>query len=81
MWRFPKLPPLKKNVSADGHLDDINAKGGCLGTRNCGAGGDDPASNWPLFAEKARQLLARIKCGGGRLAAGRRSRVTGPAGV
>lgn len=54
-------------------IDDINAKGGVLG-KKLEPVVVDPASNWPLFAEKARQLLAQIKwrwC----LAAGRRSRV------
>ncbi|GHK51779.1 hypothetical protein KPZU09_15150 [Klebsiella pneumoniae] len=54
-------------------IDDINAKGGVLG-KKLEPVVVDPASNWPLFAEKARQLLAVIKwrwC----LAAGRRSRV------
>lgn len=54
-------------------IDDINAKGGVLG-KKLEPVVVDPASNWPLFAEKARQLLAGIKwrwC----LAAGRRSRV------
>ncbi|VTM31004.1 Urea ABC transporter [Klebsiella pneumoniae] len=54
-------------------IDDINAKGGVLG-KKLEPVVVDPASNWPLFAEKARQLLAQDKvavC----LAAGRRSRV------
>src|SRR5215813_8933024 len=38
-----------------------NAKGGLLG-RKLEAVVVDPASNWPLFAEKARQLLSVDKC-------------------
>ncbi len=38
-------------------IDDINAKGGVLG-KKLEPVVVDPASNWPLFAEKARQLLA-----------------------
>lgn len=41
-------------------IDDINAKGGVLG-KKLEPVVVDPASNWPLFAEKARQLLARDK--------------------
>ncbi len=37
-------------------VDDINKKGGLLG-RQVEAVVVDPASNWPLFAEKARELL------------------------
>ena len=37
-------------------IDEINAKGGVLG-RKIQPVVVDPASNWPLFAEKARQLL------------------------
>jgi urea transport system substrate-binding protein len=37
-------------------VEDINAKGGLLG-RKVEAVVVDPASNWPLFAEKARELL------------------------
>jgi urea transport system substrate-binding protein len=32
----------------------------------------DPASNWDLFAEKAKQLLLQDKVAGGPSAAGRR---------
>ena len=39
---------------------EINAKGGLLG-RQIEPVVVDPASNWPLFAEKARDLLAREK--------------------
>jgi urea transport system substrate-binding protein len=41
-------------------IDEINAKGGVLG-RKVQAVVVDPASNWPLFAEKARQLLSQDK--------------------
>ncbi|WP_210756975.1 urea ABC transporter substrate-binding protein [Azohydromonas sediminis] len=41
-------------------IDEINAKGGVLG-RKLEAVVVDPASNWPLFAEKARQLLTQDK--------------------
>ena len=41
-------------------IDEINSKGGVLG-RKLEAVVVDPASNWPLFAEKARQLLAQDK--------------------
>ena len=41
-------------------VDEINAKGGLLG-KKVEAVVVDPASNWPLFAEKARDLLARQK--------------------
>jgi urea transport system substrate-binding protein len=39
-------------------VDDINKKGGLLG-RKVEAIIVDPASNWPLFAEKARDLIAK----------------------
>src|SRR5438045_3307272 len=39
-------------------VDDINKKGGLLG-KKVEAVIVDPASNWPLFAEKARDLLAK----------------------
>jgi urea transport system substrate-binding protein len=39
---------------------DVNAKGGLLG-KKVEAVVVDPASNWPLFAEKARELLAKDK--------------------
>jgi urea transport system substrate-binding protein len=42
-------------------FDEINAKGGVLG-RPLEAVVVDPASNWPLFAEKARQLISQDKC-------------------
>ena len=41
-------------------VDDINKKGGLLG-RKVEAVVVDPASNWPLFAEKARELIAKEK--------------------
>lgn len=39
-------------------IDEINAKGGLLG-RKLEPIVVDPASNWPLFAEKARQLISQ----------------------
>jgi urea transport system substrate-binding protein len=41
-------------------LEEINAKGGVMG-RKLEAVVVDPASNWPLFAEKARQLITQDK--------------------
>ena len=41
-------------------FDEINASGGVLG-RKIEPVVVDPASNWPLFAEKARQLIAQDK--------------------
>jgi urea transport system substrate-binding protein len=41
-------------------IDEINASGGVLG-KKLEAVVVDPASNWPLFAEKARQLISRDK--------------------
>jgi urea transport system substrate-binding protein len=41
-------------------VDEINAKGGVLGAK-IEPVVVDPASNWPLFAEKARQLLTQDK--------------------
>ena len=41
-------------------IDEINAKGGLLG-RRLEPVVVDPASNWPLFAEKARQLIGQDK--------------------
>jgi urea transport system substrate-binding protein len=41
-------------------VDDINKKGGLLG-KKVEAVVVDPASNWPLFAEKARELLTKHK--------------------
>jgi len=42
-------------------IEEQNRKGGLLG-RKLEAVVVDPASNWPLFAEKARQLLSQDKC-------------------
>src|SRR5246500_5050943 len=42
-------------------VDDTNKKGGLLG-KKIQPVVVDPASNWPLFAEKARQLLTQDKC-------------------
>ncbi|MCS6995380.1 MAG: urea ABC transporter substrate-binding protein [Casimicrobiaceae bacterium] len=42
-------------------IDEINAKGGVMG-RPIQPVVVDPASNWPLFAEKARQLITQDKC-------------------
>ena len=42
-------------------IDGQNKKGGLLG-KKLEAVVVDPASNWPLFAEKARQLLSVDKC-------------------
>jgi urea transport system substrate-binding protein len=41
-------------------VDDINKKGGLLG-RKVEAVVVDPASDWPLFAEKARELISKEK--------------------
>ena len=41
-------------------IDEINAKGGVLG-KKLEPVVVDPASNWPLFAEKTKQLLAQDK--------------------
>jgi urea transport system substrate-binding protein len=41
-------------------IDEINAKGGVLG-KKLEPVVVDPASNWPLFAEKARQLVTQDK--------------------
>ncbi|CAG0982242.1 Aliphatic amidase expression-regulating protein [Burkholderiales bacterium] len=41
-------------------FDEINAKGGVMGHR-IEPVVVDPASNWPLFAEKARQLVSQDK--------------------
>lgn len=41
-------------------IEEINAKGGLLG-KKLEPVVVDPASNWPLFAEKARQLLTKDK--------------------
>src|SRR3954449_6747678 len=41
-------------------VDELNAKGGVLG-KKIQPVVVDPASNWPLFAEKARQLITQDK--------------------
>lgn len=41
-------------------IDEINARGGVMG-KKLEAVVVDPASNWPLFAEKARQLVSKDK--------------------
>lgn len=41
-------------------IDDINSKGGLLG-KKLEAVVVDPASNWPLFAEKTRELIEKEK--------------------
>src|ERR1017187_9863725 len=41
-------------------IDEQNKKGGLLG-KKLEAVGVDPASNWPLFAEKAAELLEKDK--------------------
>jgi urea transport system substrate-binding protein len=41
-------------------VDDLNKRGGLLG-KKVEAVVVDPASNWPLFAEKARELLSKEK--------------------
>ena len=42
-------------------ISQINASGGVMG-RKLVPVVVDPASNWPLFAEKARQLISQDKC-------------------
>jgi urea transport system substrate-binding protein len=42
-------------------IEEQNAKGGVLG-KQLEAVVVDPASNWPLFAEKARELIAVHGC-------------------
>src|SRR5919197_4487608 len=44
-------------------IDEINAKGGVMG-KKLEPVVVDPASNWPLFAEKARQLITQDKVAG-----------------
>src|SRR5215213_11527423 len=41
-------------------IEEINAKGGVMG-KKLEAVVVDPASNWPLFAEKAKQLITQDK--------------------
>ena len=48
------------NQCAQMAIAEINAKGGVMG-KKLEAVVVDPASNWPLFAEKARQLLTQDK--------------------
>ena len=43
-------------------IDEINADGGVMG-RQVEAVVEDPASNWDLFAEKAKKLLLQDKRG------------------
>ena len=50
--------PLKDTVLMA--IDEINAKGGVLG-KKLEPVVVDPASNWPLFAEKTKQLLGQDK--------------------
>ena len=54
-----------KDVVADDSSTSINAKGGVLGQVSSRRWSSIPASNWPLFAEKARELIARPRCGRG----------------
>src|SRR6202795_116304 len=42
-------------------IEEINKSGGVMG-RQLQPVVVDPASNWPLFAEKARQLITQEKC-------------------
>src|SRR3982074_3519339 len=44
-------------------IDEQNKKGGVLG-KKLDAVVVDPASNWPLFAEKARELITKDKVAG-----------------
>ena len=48
--------PLKDTILM--MVDEVNAKGGLLG-KTVEAVVVDPASNWPLFAEKARELIQK----------------------
>ena len=41
-------------------INEINANGGVMG-KNSNLSLFDPASDWPLFAEKARQLITQDK--------------------
>ena len=41
-------------------VDDLNKSGGLLG-KKVEAVVVDPASNWPLFAEKGRELISKDK--------------------
>ena len=60
-------------------IDEINAKGGVNG-KMLEPVVVDPASNWPLFAEKGRQLLTQDKVRGVRLLDLRFAQI-GPAGL
>jgi urea transport system substrate-binding protein len=51
-------------------VDEQNKKGGLLG-KKLEAVVVDPASDWPLFAEKARELLEKDKAAGPRSRASR----------
>ncbi len=42
-------------------IDEINAEGGLLGGRKVVPIVEDPASDWPTFAEKAKKLILRDK--------------------
>jgi urea transport system substrate-binding protein len=42
-------------------IEEINAAGGVLGGRKLEAVVEDPASDWPLFAEKAQKLIQQDK--------------------
>ena len=56
-------------------IDEQNKKGGLLG-KKLEAVVVDPASNWPLFAEKARELITKDKVVGRCSAAGPRCRAS-----
>ena len=68
--RYPGTMAISETILKDLMLmevAEINAKGGLLG-KKIEPVVVDPASNWPLFAEKARELLAKNKvCGRVRL--------------
>src|SRR5262245_2269849 len=76
-WRIPAAEPIKVGIlhSLSGTMvisensledmalmtiDEINAEGGVNG-KVLEPVVVDPASNWPLFAEKSRQLLTQDK--------------------
>src|SRR3990172_4281673 len=42
-------------------IDEINAEGGLLGGRKVVPVVEDPASDWPTFAEKAKKLILQDK--------------------
>jgi urea transport system substrate-binding protein len=56
-------------------IDEINAKGGVMG-KKLEPVVVDPASNWPLFAEKTKQLLGQDKVARSSSAAGPRCRAS-----